>query len=111
MKKLIIIFHIIIMVFAYSSPFWLDYRLIMVGLLLYYLQILVFGGCILTFAQFGRWDETFTGRGIIFLGDKIGLKFTKGSVKRFLNILPALFIVIALLYQVILKIDVLVKIP
>lgn len=108
-KNLIITLHVLIMTLAYTSPFWLDYKLMIAGIILYYIQIWIFGGCILTFAQFGKWDETFTGRGIIFLGDKVGMKFKKESVKRFMDILPAIFLIIAIIYQVILKLPVLIS--
>ena len=101
-KGLIIGLHILIMAFAYTSPFWLDWRLIIFGLAVYYIQILIFGGCILTYAQFGKWDETFTGRGILWLGSKVGLHFKKESLKRFLNILPLIYLAIAIIYQVVL---------
>lgn len=86
-KTLIIASHLIIMTLAYTSPFWLDWRLIIVGLGLYYLQIWIFGGCILTYAQFGKWDETFTGRGIMWFASKVGFRFKNESIKRFFGYL------------------------
>ncbi|MFA6963504.1 MAG: hypothetical protein WC227_02200 [Patescibacteria group bacterium] len=99
-KKFIIILHLFVMTLAYTSPFWLDWRLIIVGLLLYYLQIWIFGGCILTYAQHGRWDETFSGQSIVWLASKFGMKFRMKAVKKFLSVLPPIFIAIAIVYQI-----------
>jgi hypothetical protein len=87
---------------AYISPFWLDWKLIIVALIIYYLQIWILGGCILTYAQYGRWDETFSGRSIVLMASKIGWKIELCAVKRFLDVLPFIFIILAIIYQVIL---------
>jgi hypothetical protein len=97
------------MIPAYTSPFWLDWRLIIAGLILYYLQIWIFGGCILTYAQYGKWNETFSGRLMIWIASKFGLNPKPSSIKRFLNVLPFILIIIALIYQVLLKGPVLVS--
>jgi hypothetical protein len=98
------------MIPAYAAPFWLDWKLIIAGIILYYLQILIFGGCILTYAQYGKWNETFSGRSIIWLGSKFGFRLRMYSIKRFLDILPFAYILIALIYQLILHGPILVKI-
>lgn len=108
-KKFIIILHLLIMIPSYTSPFWLDWRLIIAGLILYYLQIWIFGGCVLTYAQYGEWNETFSGRSIVWLASRVGLKWGMESVKKFLNVLPAIYIVIAIIYQVIFNMPILVK--
>jgi len=107
---LAVLAHSIVMILAYSSPFWLDWRFILLALFLYYLQIWIFGGCVLTYAQYGRFDETFTGNIIIKIASLIGMKLNKESIKKFLDILPILYIIIALLYQVVLGKTVLVSI-
>lgn len=107
-RTLIVTLHLLIMIPAYTSPFWLDWRLIIAGLVLYYLQLWIFGGCILTYAQYGKWNETFSGRAIIWFGLKLGLRFKMESVKHFLDILPFAYIIIAIAYQISLKGSVLV---
>lgn len=108
-KNLVIFLHLLIMIPAYTSPFWLDWRLIIAGVILYYIQIWIFGGCILTYAQYGKWNETFSGRSIIWLGSKLGLKWEMESVKKFLDILPPIYILISIIYQVVFHLPILVK--
>lgn len=57
--RLIAIVHLGVIVLAYTSPFWLDWRLVVLGTALAYLQWWLFHGCILTFAQFGSWNVSF----------------------------------------------------
>jgi len=59
MKRIIIVTHITVILATYTSPFWLDYRLIIVGILAYYLQLLIFGGCVLSLKQFDGQKQTF----------------------------------------------------
>jgi len=101
MKKntLVATLHSLIMILAYTSPFWLDWKLIIAALVLYYIQIWIFGGCVLTYAQYSKWNETFSGRSIIWLGERFGLRFSMKGVKHFLDWLPLAYIIIALTYQ------------
>ncbi|MEI8143622.1 MAG: hypothetical protein WCG48_03350 [Candidatus Berkelbacteria bacterium] len=100
-KNIAIILHLLIIIPAYTSSFWLDWRLVIAGVFLYYLQIWILGGCVLTYAQFGRWNESFSARAIMWLGSKLGLKLKAESVRRFLDLLPFILIFIALVYQII----------
>lgn len=108
-KKVIAIVHAIVMFFAYISPFWLEWRLILVFVILYYLQLKIFGGCILTYAQYGRWDETFSGRGIIWFLSKFGLSLGAKKIKFFLQILPIIILLAALLYQQTIGLNVIIR--
>jgi hypothetical protein len=53
MKKLIQLIHLIILLSALSSPFWIDWKIILAGYLIYILQKYIFKGCLLSFAEFG----------------------------------------------------------
>lgn len=108
--KFVGLIHFVIMVLAYTSPFWLDWKLIALGIIIYYLQIWILGGCVLTYAQYGRWDETFSGNLIIKFLDKFKLKIQKEKIKKLLGALPLIYLAVALIYQVLLKAGVLVKI-
>lgn len=46
--------HLTFLLLAASSPFWLDWRLILLALILLHLQWIVLGGCYLTFWEAGR---------------------------------------------------------
>jgi len=39
--------HLIIVIFMWSSIFWLNWKIIFVLILFYYLQLIIFGDCIL----------------------------------------------------------------
>lgn len=97
------VIHAIIMLFAYTSPLWLDWKLITLGVILYYIQLMIFGGCLLTKAQFGRFDASFTAYYLKRLLDKIGIKNEEKSIKRFIDLLAPTFVIIAIISQVIFK--------
>lgn len=95
------IVHAVIMLLAYTSPLWLDWKLMIVGVILYYIQLLIFGGCLLTKAQFGRFDATFTGYYLNMLLATFGIKAKDRKIKLFLDTLAPIFIIIAIISQVI----------
>jgi hypothetical protein len=93
----VILAHIVVILFAYSSPLWLDWKLITLGIALYYLQILIFGGCILSLAQFKGEKKSFHEWYLTQLGFSVDSK----KLTFFLNkILPFIFLVTALILQV-----------
>lgn len=59
MRRLIIAIHAAVIILAYSSPFWLDWRVVAIGVGLYWLQNLIFRGCVLSQAQFKDKRTTF----------------------------------------------------
>lgn len=61
MNKVIIDLHVLLILLAYSSPLWLDWRFISIGVGVYYLQLLVFGWCVLSLKQFHGQKQTFHG--------------------------------------------------
>ena len=58
-KPIIIVVHVVIILLAYSAPFWLDWKLVLIGVALNYLQIFIFKGCVLSLAQFEDKKQTF----------------------------------------------------
>lgn len=48
----IALLHVIIILGIYTTPFWLDWRLIIVYMVLNLLQIKIFGGCVISQYQF-----------------------------------------------------------
>jgi len=44
--------HLIIILFLWASPFLLNWKIIVLGIIIYYLQLLIFGDCVLTRKQF-----------------------------------------------------------
>jgi len=53
MKKVLPILHGVLLFGSLLSPLWADWKIIVVGYILYILQKLILKGCILSFAQFG----------------------------------------------------------
>ena len=53
------IIHVIILLFSYSSPFWLDWQLIIVCCVLFYAEQIIFGGCVLDASQYGGSEDKF----------------------------------------------------
>jgi len=51
--------HIALLVAWYTSPLYLDWRLVIATVVLYYIQIYTAGGCLLTRGQFGKENEGF----------------------------------------------------
>lgn len=103
-QSIIIIAHIVIIVLAYSSPFWLDWRLILVGVALNYIQILIFKGCVLSHAQFEDKKQSFHEWYLRKLGLKPNRQILNFSLRW---IIPLVLLGFALVLQVILKLDIL----
>ncbi|GEM_PF-870789 len=91
--------HVVVMVLAYTSPFWLDWRLVLGGVLLYYLQLWVFGGCVLTYAEFGKWEESFTLHYLTKGMALLGIKVPQRATKKVLDALPYLYVVFSFVLQ------------
>ena len=103
--------HLLIIFLIWTSPFFLDWKIILGFIGIYYLQLFIFSGCILSVKQFGVKDREKTF--FIFLFNKIGIKlsykkimlFKINGVKIFLSdiILPLILLFVALIWQVVLK--------
>ena len=105
-KPTVIIAHIIVIIFAYSAPFWLDWRLVFVGVILNYIQILVFKGCVLSHAQFEDKKQSFHE----WYLRKLGFKPNRRVLNFVLRwVIPFVLLGLAYIFQVVLGIDVLVS--
>lgn len=49
--------HLIVIIFAYLTPLFIPWYFILLGFVLYRIQFLIFGGCVLTILQLGNEDE------------------------------------------------------
>lgn len=92
--------HLLVIIVAYSSPFWLGWKLIIAAVALYFLQLAIFKGCILSTAQFGKGKPGFTiyytKRALLVCGLQIGDR----SLWYFYNlVLPLIIITVAWLWQ------------
>lgn len=111
MKKLLAILHAFLLAASIFSPLWIDWKIIVIGCVLYILQKWVFKGCILSFAQFGIKDgkprEHFTP---YYLKKYFGIKTEDYLVMRYLDYLVAPLVpIIAVIIQVIFSYQPLIK--
>ena len=102
--------HLTIVLLAYISPFVLDWKSITVFLGLHFLQILIFGNCVLTIKQFKvkETKESFTYEVVTQM---MGFNFDKQRFHFILiNIVPFVVLGVAIMWQEVLKQSVLINI-
>lgn len=105
--SIISIVHAAIIFLLYLSPFWLSWKVIALLIILNYLQVLIFGGCILTIKQFGDTDISFQE----WLWSQLGIKINRKKFNKFLMWqLPFILIAVAILWQLLLGHSVIIKI-
>jgi len=104
-NRLLIFVHFLIVVLAYSSPFWLDWRLVVAGVALNWLQIAIFGGCVLSILQF-KENRSFH----VWYLKQLGFRINPIKLDNFLRrYMPFIVIAIALLVQLVWQIKPLVS--
>jgi hypothetical protein len=95
-KPLLGLMHLSLILGAYSSPFWLDWRFILIGILLYYAQNMILGGCILTRAQFGSNREGF----YYYYLKKLGLRLDQRQTTFIVDyVIPVIILSVAIACQ------------
>lgn len=93
--------HLIVIIFIWASPFWLNWKFILFFAFLYYIQLLIFGNCILTIKQFKTRDKEASF--YAFTLKKLGFKVNQRFVARLVDYaFPGIILIIALFYQVLL---------
>lgn len=93
--------HLTLIILAYLSPILFNWKLILFGVIILFLQELIFQGCFLTHAQFGK-DRymTFYYRYLILMGfkpNKEKLKFLMAWI------MPLIVLDLSLILQILLK--------
>lgn len=92
--------HLILIVFAYLSPFLFDWKVIILVIVLLFIQYYLFGGCLLNKVQFDDTTDT------VFLYPyltMLGLKLDSYKFKIFIRYyLPFILLFIAIIWQVVL---------
>ncbi len=76
--------HLVLIVAMWTSPLWLAWPLVAVGVVLYWLQLLVFGNCILTKGQFRTESRTRSFYQHYF--EKMGFRVDGPKLIRFLDV-------------------------
>ena len=59
MKKLLTFIHILIIILAYISPFIFSWKIVLAGVIAFYIQKFLIGGCILTKKEFGNFEDNY----------------------------------------------------
>jgi len=111
-SEILPLIHTIIIILAWLSPFWSDWKIIFVCLALYYLQIIIFRSCILTNFQF---NKKVTKRSEMtmyaYWAEKAGYKVNKKKLKFISSwIMPTIILVITIIWQIILNMPIWIKI-
>lgn len=91
--------HLAFGILAASSPFWISWKIILIGIVLFYVQHFLYGRCLLTTFQFKGKDVDF----VHYYLKKFGFNFPRKKVAFVVTyILPFLILTTALIRQVIL---------
>lgn len=96
---LIPLLHSILIVGIWLAPFFVEWKIFLALIILYYLQLFIVGNCILTIWQLGerKRDATFYWWAL----EKFGFHLDKTKVRIFVDtILPWILLAIALTWQV-----------
>jgi len=90
--------HLLLILAIWSSPFWMPWKLIILGIALYYLQLLLVGDCILTKRQFESPKREMTFYAHLLEG--LGFHFNRRKVRLVADyVMPYIILGIALLRQ------------
>jgi len=111
-EEILAIGHILLAFLAVTSPFWLDWKIVFLGLALYGLQLVTFKGCILTNIQFkGGITKKTDGSIYTFWAEKLGFKPNRKKLNFVVDYLmtPAVLI-ITIIWQLILHMPILLRI-
>lgn len=101
--KLITVIHMLVFILAATSCLWLNIKYLIIGLIIYWLQILIFDSCVLSIAQFKNKDTVFMGIYINKLMRKLKLKeWTIKQQKTFMRVIePLMVLALAILFQLV----------
>jgi hypothetical protein len=90
--------HVVLLAAWYTSPFYLDWRLVILTVALYHVQVYYAKGCLLTSGQFGKNNEGF----YYYYLRKFGWNPNKEKLHFILDyIIPGTMIMIAVVLQVV----------
>ena len=93
--------HLILVLFAYLSPFLFNWKIMIVATILLFIQYSLIGGCILNKVQFDKTkDVTFLYPYLIILGLKINPYKFRTFIRYYLQFI---LLIIAIIWQVILN--------
>jgi len=92
--------HLPLIVLLWLSPILISWKIILIGIALYYLQLIVFGDCIMSKKQFGTKKRSITF--YWYYGSKIFPRLNMNKVKFCADwVFPYIILGIALIVQII----------
>ena len=107
-SKISLFIQSIIIILVWSSPFWLDWKLILAGIFIYYLQLIIFKEDFFTKRNFNtkkRGEMTFYS----FVLEKIGINIDRKRMQLIADyIFPWIILLIAIIWQILLHKKVLI---
>lgn len=96
--KYLTIAHLIVILIIWISPILFRWWLIILGIIAYYLQLIIFKDCVLTKAQFSTTSREITMYSVVL--EVIGFKVNRKIVRLFADyIFPCAILGIALILQ------------
>lgn len=100
-QKLLAVLHWLIVIFIYSAFIWADWRWFLVGIPIYWLQIIIFKACVISIAQYDNKETSFVGLNFNKLLKLLSFKeLPMKKIRFFLDwILPIVFLALAYLLQ------------
>jgi len=100
-EKLLNGVHLLIILVVYTAFTWADWRFLLLGVLVYWLQIIIFKACIISIAQYNNKETSFVGLYINKLLNILSLKeLPMKKIRFFLDwILPIIFLSLAYILQ------------
>lgn len=107
-RVVLVILHALVIIFVWLSPVLIPWWLIVAGIAAYYLQLFLFGNCILTILQFRskKRETTF----YYFVLKKIGFTPNVNRVAFIADyVMPWVILGLALFWQVVFQQSILVK--
>lgn len=111
-EEILAVIHTLIMIVAWLSPFWLDWKIVFTCLVLYELQIYFFNGCIIANYHFNknirkRSEKTMTEYWL----SKLSIK-TNRKILNFMSDYgtPMIILIVTIIWQILLKNGVLIRI-
>lgn len=94
--------HLILIFLIYSSPFLINWRLILFSLFIYYLQFFIIGNCLLTILQFRERHREVTFHDYYL--SKLGFNLDKRKMKLAINhVVPLSIFAIAIFWQILIN--------
>lgn len=91
-----LVLHIVLLVAWYTSPFYLDWRFVVLTVVLYHVQLYYAKGCLMTQGQFGKQNDGF----YYYYLTKFGFHPDKQRLSFILDyVIPGALILLALFIQ------------